>query len=197
MCVHACLESSLAVFFEGVGCHGYDRDAASRVVKCTDYFGCLVTIHVRHLNIHEDQVIVILRFRLQSFHAFNAICYVFCLKTAFSEKFHRDLCIQFIILCQQDTFAFEIPEYLTGLFFLPGLDLLFCRCRERQDDGCLGSLTDLTLDIDGAAHQINQCLDDRKSKSRTCHMALCTCSSLTPIPVSATTILNEVCPSLE
>ena len=59
MTVHSRLESLLFVFLEGVGSHGDDRNQSLIFIRKTSYYpGCFVSIHYRHLDIHQNQVIV-------------------------------------------------------------------------------------------------------------------------------------------
>jgi len=56
--VHACPQAGIAVFVEGVGSHR--QDGGGRTLRqVTDGVCGLDAVHVRHLDIHQDQVVVV------------------------------------------------------------------------------------------------------------------------------------------
>ena len=60
MVIHAALEVAVDILLEGIGGHGDDRNGLRPLqVHCPNGLRRLVTVYLRHLDIHDDEVIFI------------------------------------------------------------------------------------------------------------------------------------------
>lgn len=102
------IQSEDFIFIKSVGCHGDDRDIGNvRVIQRTDLPCRFITIHDRHLDIHQDQVILARFCALHLLHCNGADIRHIHNKTDFLEDLHSDLLVQFIILHQKDLLSME------------------------------------------------------------------------------------------
>lgn len=61
MRIHPCFKRLLFIFFKCICGHGNDWNIGFLVIlQSTNLPGCHITIHFRHLNIHEDQIIPVI-----------------------------------------------------------------------------------------------------------------------------------------
>ena len=108
MAVHTGLQCILTVFLKGICRHCKDGDASlCGIRQCTNLPRCLVAVHVGHLDVHEDQVILSVCRLLHLPDGDLAILGRFHLKARFLQDLHCDLTVQLVVLHQQDLFPFE------------------------------------------------------------------------------------------
>ena len=74
MAVHSMIVGSGDIFREGVGCHSEDRYRCGVFPAAGTYCICrLVSVHYRHLDIHEDQTVFSRRGRQVCIHRFLSV----------------------------------------------------------------------------------------------------------------------------
>ena len=108
MSVHAACSGHPPVLVEGVGGQGDDRESRpDRVVKLPDRPGRLITVHDRHLNVHQDQA-VFFRIGLQDL-VYGSLSVLRCVhqETNLLEKLCLNLQIELIVVHQKDFPAAE------------------------------------------------------------------------------------------
>ena len=59
--IHSSFLCHPSVLIISIGGHGNDRNLRSRIVQIPDPLCCRVTIHIWHLDIHQDHIIIFLR----------------------------------------------------------------------------------------------------------------------------------------
>ena len=79
--------------------HRYDRDMLARVGALADAGGCLQSIQLRHLHIHQHGIVLAL---LNLFHGLQPIFYYIHRETGFLQQHHRQLLVDRVIFRQQD-----------------------------------------------------------------------------------------------
>ena len=106
--VHTAVHCRLTIYIKGVGGHGQNRyPRQSRVLQRTDTPGRLITVHERHLNIHQNKV-VITRLRSGYFlYSLHAVFRRVNLEAILPQDFQSDLAVQLLILHQQQTLLLE------------------------------------------------------------------------------------------
>src|SRR5207302_5621578 len=93
--IHAAIEAPLPVTFHGIAGHGNDRNVmASDFFALTNDSRRLETIHLRHLDIHENDVESLSMERLQRLRTIVSDLHSV---PAHLEKLHRNLAIYFVV----------------------------------------------------------------------------------------------------
>ena len=127
MCIHPCFECFLAVFLKSVGCHGHNGNVCLFIAaQCTDLPGGGVSVHFGHLNIHQDQIILILRSFVHSGHGIRAVLNGVHFQSGFLQNGRCNLSVQFVILDQQHLFARIVA--VLGQKGLPARHHFVCQC---------------------------------------------------------------------
>ena len=84
------------------------RDSV-RTVQCPNPSGCLVTIHARHLHIHQHQVVAALARTLEHFHRLNAIHRSLHKGPCIANQFNRYLAVD--VYKRQGQWAYREAVY--------------------------------------------------------------------------------------
>ena len=104
MAVHAGLQRVLFIFVKGVGGHGEDRDGGKlRGFQLSDGTGGVITVHDRHLDVHQDDLIPARPGVPHHIYGNLAVVSDLHGKAGFLQDLLGDLLIQFIVLRQQNT----------------------------------------------------------------------------------------------
>ena len=116
--VHPLGKAPLFIPCHRVGSHGDDGDimVSYRGALVTDLCCCLEPVHLRHLNIHEYQII---GYRLESPRRFQSVSYCVGPTAELLDQLQRHELIRHVVLSEQD--AGPVPLSLG--------DDLFCDCR--------------------------------------------------------------------
>ena len=164
MGVHADGEGFLAVFVEGVGRHGDDGDSAAAIRQIADELRRLIAVHVGHLDVHEDGIIIARRVGFECLDAEFTVGSALHGKAALFQNGHDDLCVEVVVLGQQDAAAPELGRVaLCILLFYALLDLI--RQWEPEGDGHSGSCAQLALHVDAAVHPLHESLHDGQAQA--------------------------------
>lgn len=139
MGVHSGAHGFLLVFVKGIGGHGNNRDPGFGTWHFTDCLGSFISIFIWHLDIHQDQIIMIRRVCFQHIDADLSVLCPFHLEAMFLQNRDGNLCIQIIVFCQKDTSAFEICFFSLCRLMMQRCDLFFCGNKEWQFNGSPGS----------------------------------------------------------
>ena len=107
MGVHSGTHGFFLVFVKGIGSHGNDRNPGFGTCHFTDDPGGFIAVFIWHLDIHQDQIIMICWLCFQHIDADLAILCPFHLEAMFLQKGDDDFCIQIIVFCQKNPSAFE------------------------------------------------------------------------------------------
>ena len=106
MSVHSFCQCLFSVFLKCIGCHSYDWNTGFLLIcQSSDCLSCLISIHVRHLNVHKDQIIGFCRFLFHPCHTLNSILNTINYKSHILQDKLCDFRIQLIILSQQNMFS--------------------------------------------------------------------------------------------
>ena len=174
MTIHTNCKSISLIFFKCICCHRNDRYACFILIRqASDCLCCFITVHFRHLNIHQDHIICTCRHLFYHIYTLNAILHTFCFNAGTLKDCFCNLCIQIIILCQKDIPAFKdftACSRLFNMFFyiIAFIGYLMFKCN------CNGAaLSEFTLYIYCSTKQINIFPDYRHSQSGSCDFALC------------------------
>ena len=118
----------------------------------------LVPIHIRHLDVHENQVIVA-GFRLfHHVYADDAVLRVLYHKAGLFQNGDGDFGIQFVVLGKQYAFSLKAVFIVALCLFDVALGIRLLGDSVRQGDGNTGSSAHLALHFDSSLHQIHQLL---------------------------------------
>ena len=102
MTVHAHRQRGLNILGKGVGRHGDDRHfAAVRPLHGADRPGGVVTVHLRHLNIHQYDIVVSFGAVTEGIHGFVAVGDPFHQKTRHCQDLLGDLGVEIVIFHKQ------------------------------------------------------------------------------------------------
>ena len=114
---HSTLCCPALILLEHICGHGDHRNSFPVVtLSCTDICRSLIPIHHRHLNIHEDQFIIILRPDSKKLDRLLPIlCHIHD-QTGFGQKLVRNLPVQLIVLHQHDPASLQKARILFLLF---------------------------------------------------------------------------------
>ena len=116
--VHAGSQSGNPVLFGHTRSHSNDRDPGFyRIRKLTDPPGGLKTVHVRHHDIHQDQVVVSCRSRLHLLQADLSVLGKLCSCASLLQNFCCDLSVDLYIIRNQDPLTSKgeaLCLYLSG-----------------------------------------------------------------------------------
>ena len=89
------------------------------ILQRTDLLGCFITVHIWHLDIHQDDVVVSGRRGFHFLYGLRPIADDFNMETVFGQDGLRNHLVQFIVFCQQHAFPGEIGRgFLLFLFRL-------------------------------------------------------------------------------
>ena len=103
MVVHPGIQCRLPIFGKGICSHGDDGNIRFLgVFHSPDLLCCIVAVHHRHLDVHKDQLIGSVRSFFQHIHTFHAVFGAVYRAALFLQQFGGDLCIQVVVLGQQD-----------------------------------------------------------------------------------------------
>lgn len=160
--VHTGGQRVFDVFGKSVGSHGNDRDRCCLwMLAAADSFGCFVTVHDRHLNVHQDRVEAARHGSSKEFYTLRTIfsngnsCSCF-----FQNQFGYFL-IDWMIFYQQKRLACKVKVVCAG-----GRDRFFWGNggssikMQRQGDGKGSALAVLAGNGDRAAFIIDYIFDD-------------------------------------
>ena len=108
MVVHSRLYRIVLILGKRIGSERYYRYIGFFAVVYPAYLGCgLIAVHYRHLDIHKDNIIVIIGRFLQHFHTVNAVFGSFDYKALIRQQFGCYFGIYIIILGQKHSSAFK------------------------------------------------------------------------------------------
>ena len=108
MSVHTCIQRRLPVLVKGIRRHGDDRYPGKvRIFKLPDLSRGFISIHNRHLDIHQDQVVLAGFGRFHFFYGDRAIVGHIQDEAGFLQDFHGNLLVQFVVLYQKNLLSFE------------------------------------------------------------------------------------------
>ena len=117
MLIHSCAFCKYYVFGKCICCHRNDRYACFILIRqASDCLCCFITVHFRHLDIHQDHIICACRHLFYHVYTLNAILHTFCFNAGTLKDCFCNLCIQIIILCQKDIPAFKDFAACSRLF---------------------------------------------------------------------------------
>ena len=103
MPIHAGGLCALDILHKGVRCHGKNGDGPAVFSRKGAYgSGRLIPVHLRHLNIHQDQGIVSRPAFTKEPDCLYSIYRCIQLQAESFQKFHGNFTVYFIILSQQD-----------------------------------------------------------------------------------------------
>ena len=106
---HAAFQGIAAVFIECVGGHGKNRNLCQcRVAQCADLPGGGITVHDRHLHIHQHQIIAARCGSAYLFHRHGTVFRRIDPEAVLAQDLLRDLTVQLVVLYQQDVPALEV-----------------------------------------------------------------------------------------
>ena len=122
MTVHACINGVPLILLKCIRRHRHNRNRRLLLIgKAPDGLRRLIAVHMRHLHIHENQVIGTCRLRLHAAYALHAVLDALHHKSHAAKDIQRNLCVQIVILGQQDVLALERLLILLRQLFLLGL----------------------------------------------------------------------------
>lgn len=111
MPVHSCIICILLIFLKGIGCHGNNNNIFLFLIrKLSDGLCCLISIHIWHLNVHKDQIIISGICFFQHIYTNNAILCKLDFKTSFFQNRYRYFCIQFVVFRKKN------PDHIQKIF---------------------------------------------------------------------------------
>ena len=174
MTIHSGCKSISLIFFKCICCHCNDRYVCFILIwQASDCLCCFITVHFRHLNIHQDHIICACRHFFYLIYTLNAILHTLCLKTGTFKYCLSNLCIQIIILCQKDFPVFKDFTICFWIFSIIFYIIVFIRYLMFQCNCKSTALSKLTLYIYCSTKQFNIFLDNLHSQSGSCNFALC------------------------
>ena len=108
------------ILFKCIGGHGHNGDRRLLFIReRTNPPSCFITVHLRHLDIHQDQVIPAGRSRFDLFNGNLSVSRSIHLKARFFKKRRCDLQIQFVILDYQKLLSSKIRSFLKRVSSAP------------------------------------------------------------------------------
>ena len=107
MSIHPRLKRLSPVFLKCVRRHCDDRSQSSRVFELSDNLSSRITIHVWHLNIHQNHIIIALRLFLKLLHAEFSIGGTLHDKPSLLENRLRNLGIEIVVLGEKYSFSLK------------------------------------------------------------------------------------------
>ena len=108
MIIHATCQSHLLIFFKRICCHCNNWNLRFvTVFQFSNSPGCFISVHNRHLNIHQNQTVVILLCFVKHINTCNAVLRSFYHDSLFRQKFRCNFCVQVIIFYQKNPFSFQ------------------------------------------------------------------------------------------
>ena len=172
MSVHTGGQRVFDVFGKSVGSHGNDRDRRCLwMLADADSFGCFVTVHDRHLNVHQDRVEAARRGSSKEFYTLRAI---FSNGNSCSCFFQDQFCyflIDRMIFYQQKRLACKVKVGAAGelgrFFYRDGGSSIKM---QRQRDGKGSAFAVLAGNGDRTAFVVDDILDDGQSQAGTFDM---------------------------
>lgn len=115
--VHPCIAGALLVFLEGVGRHGQDgRVALSGPLELSNGLRCLVSVHNRHLDIHQHQVVASRIYRLHLVNGFGSVEGRVYREPGALEYLKGDLAVKLVVFREQHPLAVEVGNLRFGRF---------------------------------------------------------------------------------
>jgi hypothetical protein len=116
--IHACREAGAAILVEGIGGHGYNRQVGKGGLG-SNLPGCLQAVHLRHLHIHQHEVVAI---HAKLFEGYATGLRRVHGQTDCVQQFECYFPVYCVVLRQQDAgtalhtaqHAFEVSERLLG-----------------------------------------------------------------------------------
>ena len=172
MAVHSRCQSFLPILVKSVGRHGQDGNLSSGSGQVTDRLCRLVAVHFRHLDIHENCVIIILRLLFQRLHTFLAVSGPLCLKAAFLQKRHCDLRVKLVVLSYQNPFPLQhFRKICPSILFLTLGIRSICQSKRKPYDN-LRAGSNLAFHLDRTIHKLRQGFHDGKPQAGSRHLAL-------------------------
>ena len=106
MSVHACFQGGLAVFVEGVGGNGDDRDLCDGFVfQRANLSGGGVAVHNWHLDVHEDDIIKAFRVIGDFFYGNGSVFSSIYFEASLFQNGSGDFTVHAVVLHKKDSFA--------------------------------------------------------------------------------------------
>ena len=109
MVIHPCLHCDLAVFLKGVSRYGnnwYLR--LSRVFQRANLSGRFISVHDRHLDIHQDDVIIPCRGVFYLIDSNQPVLSDINCHSGFFQDGNRNHLVHFVVFCQKHPFSCKI-----------------------------------------------------------------------------------------
>ena len=106
MGVHPCIEGAFHILLECVGAHGDNGDFLRALFTAlSDFPGSRKTVHYRHLDIHQNQIIIPNRPFQIALQRFLSVLPAFHLKIVAAQQCLGNLRVEIIVLRQKDSFS--------------------------------------------------------------------------------------------
>ena len=146
MSIHSSQKGSAFVLVKGVGRHGNNRNARmGRLLHTANGDGGLVAVHLWHLHIHQDQIIIPGIRISQHIYSFDTIFCMFNLKALCLQNCLGNLGIQFVILSQEDSHTMELWGINLLFIIIQAVVQMFRRNFVWHEERKAGSLSRLTF----------------------------------------------------
>lgn len=166
MGIHAERDGLRLVFGESIGCHGDDGDLRKlRILQSANDGGRLIAVHIRHLDIHEDEIIPVRLSFLKHCQTLDAGSGALDKKPGILQELFCDFCIEIIVFRKKDAEALEYGIRQDGLFCIELFFRTFSDAvRGRNSKG--GAFARFALDRNSAAHELCQLLGDAHTEAK-------------------------------
>ena len=161
--VHARGHGPFHVFPVGVGGHGDDRHQAGvDAVQSPDFSRGFIAVHFRHLDVHENKIIIVFGRGREHVHPFQAVFRCVNRGPGAGQEFLHNHAVDFNVFHQQDAHAFQVDGIHgleAALFAHPPF---FQGQLEAEGRAAAG----LTGHADIAAHGLEQIFADGQPQAR-------------------------------
>ena len=112
MAVHSDIQRILLILFKCIGGHGHNGDRRLLFIReRTNPPSCFITVHLRHLNVHQNQVVPVGRSRINLFNGDLSVSRGIHLKARFCKKHRCNLQIQLVVLDHQKILSGKIRRF--------------------------------------------------------------------------------------
>ena len=152
MSLHTGCYRRLLILFKGICRHGDNRRFGKIMVRqCPDQFCRLISVHDRHLNIHQNQVVISRFGKSKLFHRLLTVFRCFDLESFFLQDRHGNLPVYRVIFHQQQANLGAVPLFIKALM----VGNWFFRIGQLQLHDKLAAFSPLGHDLYSATHHIN------------------------------------------